>query len=275
MDDGQLLDAARGGDRAALEAFLEKHQSRVLRFGLRMCRDPEDARDVAQDTLLAAARTIAGFREASSPSTWLYAIARSFCIKKRRRSKFAPSSIVSLEGEARQAAAELPDGRPRPEEELESRRLARALEQAIGELDPKYREILVLRDAEGLAAGEVAEVTGLSVEAVKSRLHRARLQVRERLSPFLGRLPDASPSCPDILRLFSRRLEDDIDADRCAEMERHLASCRHCEAACNSLRRVLSLCRDSAQSEVPEDLLQSVRAGIRAFLGSGTGSASR
>jgi RNA polymerase sigma-70 factor (ECF subfamily) len=275
MDEGGLLEAARAGDRAALEAFLEQHQNRVLRFGLKMCRDPEDARDVAQDTLLAAARTIAGFREASSPSTWLYTIARSFCIKKRRRSKFAPSSLVSLEGDARRVAAELPDGRRQPEEELDRRRLASALDQAIAGLDPKYREILVLRDAEGLSANEVAEVTGLSVEAVKSRLHRARLQVRARLAPLLGRLPEAGPSCPDILHLFSRHLEDDIDADRCAEMERHLASCRRCEAACDSLKRVLSLCRESARAEIPSDLQQSVRAGIRAFLERGSGPGSR
>ncbi len=275
MDDGELIEAARRGDRDALEAFLEKHQDRVLRFGMRMCRDPEDARDITQETLLAAARTIGGFREASSPSTWLYTIARSFCIKKRRKSKFAPPSLVSLEGEALRAAAELPDQRPRPEEDLDRRRLARALDDAIAELDPKYREILVLRDAEGLSASDVAEVTRLSVEAVKSRLHRARLQVRQRLAPLLGRLPEAGPSCPDILHLFSQHLEGEIDADRCAEMERHIASCRRCEAACDSLKRVLSLCRESVRSEVPSDLQRSVRAGIRAFLESGERPAAR
>jgi RNA polymerase sigma-70 factor (ECF subfamily) len=266
VDDGELLDAARGGDRAALEAFLERHQGRVLRFGLRMCRDPEDARDVAQDTLLAAARTITAFRGASSPSTWLYSIARSFCIKKRRRSKFAPASVLSLEGEAMAAAAELPDGRPRPEQQVHEARLADAVERAIARLEPKYREILVLRDAEGLSAREVAEVTKLSVEAVKSRLHRARREMRELLAPLLGRLPEGRPDCPDILRLFSRHLEGEIDAARCAEMERHLAACGRCQAACDSLRRVLALCRTGAGVEVPAGLQQSVRAGIRAFL---------
>ena len=266
MDDHALLEAARSGDRAALEAFIERHQSRVLRFGLKMCRDAEDARDVAQETLLAAARSVARFREASSPSTWLYTIARSFCIKKRRRSKFAPAAVVPLDGEGREAALDVPDPRRDPEQELDDRRIAAALDAAIGGLDPKYREILVLRDVEGLAATEVAEVTGLGVEAVKSRLHRARVQVRERLAPLLGRIPAPASTCPDVLGLFSRHLEDEINPGTCAEMERHLAACPRCEAACDSLKHVLSLCRRSVVPDVPSDLQESIRAGIRAFL---------
>jgi len=231
-----------------------------------MCRDTEDARDVAQETLLAAARNVTRFREASSPSTWLYTIARSFCIKQRRRSKFAPASIVPLDGEGREAALDVPDPRRDPEQELDDRRLAAALDAAIAALDPKYREILVLRDVEGLAATEVAEVTGLGVEAVKSRLHRARVQVRERLAPLLGRIPAPASTCPDVLGLFSRHLEDEIDPGTCAEMERHLAACPRCEAACDSLKHVLSLCRRSVVPDVPSDLQESIRAGIRAFL---------
>ncbi len=266
MDDHALLEAARSGDRAALETFIERHQARVLRFGLKMCRDNEDARDVAQETLLAAARSVDRFREASSPSTWLYTIARSFCIKKRRRSKFAPAAVVPLDGEGLKAAAAVPDPGRDPEQELQDRRLAAALDTAISALDPKYREILVLRDLEGLAASEVAEVTGLSVEAVKSRLHRARLQVRERLAPLLGRIPAAASGCPDVLRLFSRHLENDIDPATCAEMERHLSTCPRCQATCDSLKRVLSLCRRSGVPDVPSELQESIRSGIRTFL---------
>jgi RNA polymerase sigma-70 factor (ECF subfamily) len=261
VDDHVLLEAARGGDRAALEAFVERQQGRVLRFGLKMCRNPEDAQDVAQDTLLAAVRNLGRFREASSPSTWLYTIARSFCIKKRRRSKFAPASVETLE-----AAKQMPHPGRDPEHELGDRRLAEALDRAIAGLDPNYREVLVLRDVEGLAASEVAEVTGLSVEAVKSRLHRARLQVRERVAPLVGGAPPRLPTCPDVLALFSRHLEDDVEPTTCAEMERHLAGCPRCDAACQSLRRVLSLCRSAPVPEIPSDLKESIRAGVRAFL---------
>ncbi len=107
--DERLLAAARAGDKQALETLLERHQAQVYRFGMKMCRDPEDAKDVLQDTLFAMARGVRDFRAASSISTWLYTIARSFCIKKRRRSKFAPETERSLEtdvaGEAKRLAA--------------------------------------------------------------------------------------------------------------------------------------------------------------------------
>src|SRR5512145_119983 len=95
--DQTLLLSAQGGDPKALGELIERHQRRVYRFGLKMCRDPEDAKDVLQETLIAAARTIRDFRGASSVSTWLYTIARSFCIKRRRRSKFAPEHEESLD----------------------------------------------------------------------------------------------------------------------------------------------------------------------------------
>jgi len=233
-----------------------------------MCGDPEDAREVTQDTLLAAARGLDRFREASSPSTWLYTIARRFCIRKRRRGRFAPKVVVSLDTDGPHLPADVPDPGRDPEQELDNRRLAAALDDVIADLEPGYREVLVLRDVEGLTAAEVAEVTGLGTSAVKSRLHRARVRVRERLSPLLGRVQAPSPACRSVAHAFSRRLEDDIDPATCAEMEQHLAGCAHCTAACESLKRVLSFCRTSAVPEVPSDLEDSVRAGIRAFVAS-------
>src|SRR5512146_2125827 len=106
-NDRELLEAARGGDRDALEQLLQAHQHRVFRFGVKMCGEEEDAKDILQETLIAAARNIRDFRGASSVSTWLYTIARSFCIKKHRTSKFAPDRMESIEdvpGEARAVA---------------------------------------------------------------------------------------------------------------------------------------------------------------------------
>jgi RNA polymerase sigma factor (sigma-70 family) len=171
--DGKLLAAAQSGDRKALNDLLERLQDRVFRFGMKMCGREEDAQDVLQETLLAAARNVDGFRGASSVSTWLYTIARSFCIKSRRTSKFAPRQLESLESEEG-TAIDVADPARGPEEHLAGRQVQDALGAAIGDLDPMYREVLVLRDVEGLSASEVAEVTGFSVEAVKSRLHRAR-----------------------------------------------------------------------------------------------------
>lgn len=267
--DQQLLERARSGDRRALETLLERHQARVYQFGLKMCRDPEDARDVLQDTLLAVARGVQDFRGASSLSTWLYTIARSFCIKKRRRSKFAPEPERSLDVDTTPEAIHVTDPAANPDEALASKQVEQAIEQAIAELEPMYREVLVLRDVEGLTAPEVAEVLGISTQAVKSRLHRARRSVRDRVAPLLGVSNDPSPdSCPDVLNLFSRYLEGEIAPETCRDMERHLESCPHCQQACDSLRRTLALCRASAANAVvPPAVQHSVRKALRDFLG--------
>jgi len=266
--EADLLDAARAGDAEALETLLERHEPRLYRFARRLCRSPADAEDVLQESLLAAARGLAGFRGASSLSTWLYTIARSHCIKKHRRRRSAPME-VSLEAEEAASARERPDPAPDPEAALRARRLEAALEQAIARLDRPYREVLILRDVEGLTAPEVATVTGLSIAAIKSRLHRARARVREELAPLLA--PRGEPAgaatsdrpCPDVIHLFSRYLEGDISPRTCARMEEHLAACPRCRASCDALRGVLETCRAAPSPEVPPALQEKVRAAIR------------
>lgn len=277
MDDSDeaLLQAAKAGDSAALEALLARYQSQIYRFGMRMCRDPEDAKDVLQDTLIATARGVRDFRGASSISTWLYSIARSFCIKKRRRSKFAPALERSLDTEVREQAIALPDASKHPEEALAGKQIQAALERAIGSLEPMYREVLVLRDVEGLSAQEVSDVLEISVQAVKSRLHRARIAVRNQMLPLLQ---DAAvepqtppgPGCPDVLQLFSQHLEDEISQETCESMQRHLESCAHCRTTCDSLKQSLALCRTAApNSPIPESVQRSVRVALREALAEG------
>jgi RNA polymerase sigma-70 factor (ECF subfamily) len=265
--DTDLVAAAKAGDRQALEALLGRHQARVYRFGRKMCGDEEDAADVLQETLLAAARTLPDFREASSVSTWLYTIARSFCIKKRRTSKFAPAALESLDQDA-DAGVSVADPARSPEEAASGRQLQAALDAAIDSLDPMYREVLVLRDVEGLPAADVAEALGLTVEAVKSRLHRARMAVRERVAPVLGLGADGTPapSCRDVVELFSRRMEGEIDGAACADLEQHLQGCPVCRGRCDSLRSTLALCKRAGEAPVPPAVERSVRAALEQFL---------
>ena len=133
-DEAELVEAARAGSGAALETLLERHEARLYRFARRLCRHHEDAEDVLQESLLAAARGLRRFRGKSSLSTWLYTIARSFCIKKRRRSEFAPAE-VSLDTEAQLAARGVPDPPRDPHQALERSPLEAALERAIASLD--------------------------------------------------------------------------------------------------------------------------------------------
>jgi RNA polymerase sigma-70 factor (ECF subfamily) len=268
--DHELLAAARAGDRAALERLLERHQAQVYRFGMKMCRDPEDAKEVLQETLFAMARGVRDFRGASSISTWLYSIARGFCIKKRRKRKHGPAEERSLETDLGGEAALLADGARSADDVIAGKEIEQALERALDALEPMYREVLVLRDVEGLTAPEAAEVLGISAQAVKSRLHRARLSVRAHVAPLLGVTAEATAApgtCPDVLTLFSRHLEGEIDARSCAEMERHLEACPRCKGACDSLKRTLALCRAAGPAtEVPQEVRATVRAALAGLL---------
>jgi RNA polymerase sigma-70 factor, ECF subfamily len=265
-DDQTLLARARSGDAEALEELLEHYQARVYRFGMKMCRDPEDAKDVLQDTLLSAARSVRDFRGGSSISTWLYTVARSFCIKKRRKSKFAPKDVAFALDDAAEQVVD--PGKP-ADETLASKQVEQALEEAIAGLEPMYREVLLLRDVEGLTALEVAQVTGASIQAVKSRLHRARLSVRARIAPLLGippNLPVAAKACPDVLTLFSSHLEGQISAEVCAEMARHIEACPRCKGACDSLKQTLSLCHATPPAQIPVAVQVEVQGALRTFL---------
>ena len=270
--DADLLDKARAGSGEALEALLERHEARLYRFARRLCRQREDAEDVLQESLLAAARGLPRFRGASSIGTWLYTIARSFCIKKRRKSVFAPPE-VSLDTEASAAASGVADSSRRPDEALEASRLEAALEREIARLDRPYREVLLLRDVEGLSSAEVARVTGLSVAAVKTRLHRARARLREALAPMMAprgaAVPAPAPPCPDVVGLFSRHLEGDVSAKTCASMEKHLASCPRCAGACDELKEVLRLCRAAPEPAVPREVQEKIRRAVHELAGGG------
>jgi RNA polymerase sigma-70 factor (ECF subfamily) len=263
-DDVALLEAAQAGDRKALGAWLQHYEDAIYRFAIRMCGDEENAKEVLQESLLAAAKNVASFRGDAAPTTWLFTIARSFCSKQRRRRKDEPASYVPLDAEELDRRP-IVDASRTPDEAAEGRQLDRAIAAAIESLDAAQREVLVLRDVEGLSAAEVAAILGISVEAVKSRLHRARVSVRDRLAPLLGGAPP-SPSCPDLVPIFSRHLEGEVDPATCAEMERHLASCPRCKGACDALRRTLARCASGLGDDVPDDVRLEVRAAVQNFL---------
>jgi RNA polymerase sigma-70 factor (ECF subfamily) len=170
----------------AFDKLYRDHIDLVYRYAHRLCGEAESAKDLVQETFLNAYRGLRRFRGDSRISTWLYTIASRACLRMRRKRKGAPERELSLEefvptseGEFRlQIAIE----GLTPEQALENKQLREALDEAINKLPKKYRVALILRDMEGLSAGETGTVMGLSERAVKSRLHRARLFVRRELS---------------------------------------------------------------------------------------------
>lgn len=266
QDEAALLEAAQRGDQVALSSLLERHEQQIYRFGLRLCRDAEDAKDVLQETMLSVARSLPGFRGEAAFSTWLYTVARSFCAKRRRRSKFAPEPELSLEHPLLHAE-QMVDGAGGPDAALADKQRDHALHAAIESLSPAFKEVLVLRDMEGLPAQEVAQVLGLSVEAVKSRLHRARKAVRERFMTSEHEPKTRAAGCPDITTMWSAQLEGDISPIDCERMQHHIDQCTDCKRACDGLKRTLALCSAAdSGARVPETVQRAVRRAVQDLL---------
>lgn len=244
-----LIAAARAGDRHAIDELLAHYEQPIYRFGLRMCGDEEAAREVLQETMLAAFRNLGTFRGDAALSTWLYQIARSFCIKQRR-------------GVRRTEAIDeaLADHAPEPDAMVHARRIGEALAAAIAALPVDQREVLVLRDVEGLSAAEAADVIGIEVGALKSRLHRARLALRERLASIVE-TAEVEP-CPELAQELSAYAASEIDQTACAQIEAHLASCPRCTGACDALKRTVSLCKSIPGESVPAPVRTAVRTAI-------------
>jgi RNA polymerase sigma-70 factor (ECF subfamily) len=260
--DGDLLSAAKAGEAAALEEILERHEKQVFRFGLRMCGSEDEAREVLQETLLAAFKGLRDFRGDAQLSTWLFQIARSFCQKRRRRAIGEPAKTLPLDSPE---AAAVPTQAAAPDERAHAREIGELLQAAVLGLPAAHREVILLRDVEGLSADEAAKVLGLEVGALKSRLHRARLDLRERLSTLLGTgTPEGVPSpCPELANELVAYAGADIDQPACARIEEHLARCPRCAGACAALQRTVSLCREIPGGEVPAAIRSAVRKALR------------
>ena len=267
-EESRLLAAARAGDRRALRRVLEGISAPAHRFSQVFCRNREDAEEVLQDVMTAVARNLDGFRGESSLTTWAYTVARNACGRMRRRKVGQPARVASLdepEFRARalsRAAAEVDPGR-----QAERKELREAIHNAIAGLPRVSREVVLLRDVEGLPAKQVAKTLGIGERAVKSRLHRARAALRKTLAPMLMDKPvRRSPKCPDTVQLLSRYLEGDLDGGACTRLEKHVSGCLQCGAACEALQAVLRGCREWGDRRFSAAERKRVRGAIREAL---------
>jgi len=187
----QALTSLKSGKPEDLERALETLQEIVYGFGMKVCGVREDAEDTAQETLLRLARQLKEFPDARALAVWLYKVARSQCLMSRRKSKFAPAQMLSLDAlmpkEGGAAAPAIKSWEITPEEIVLNKELRGKLEDAVLALPPHYRLVLILRDMEQLDTREVAEVMGISEETAKMRLHRARVSLRNALAGYVQR----------------------------------------------------------------------------------------
>ncbi|MFZ5909598.1 MAG: RNA polymerase sigma factor [Chloroflexota bacterium] len=182
------LPALQAGDRAEFARMVDLYSTQIYRLALKMLGDPQDAEDVLQTTFLKALQSVGSFEGRSSLSTWLYRIAVNEALMLLRRHK--PTVPVATDYESDddeiEHPAQLTDWCCLPEEELLSAEAKARLDLAVRRLPEKLRVVFLLRDVEGLSIKETGEALGLTETAVKTRLLRARLNLREQLSVYYG-----------------------------------------------------------------------------------------
>src|SRR6201994_904055 len=187
--DVALVNRARGGDVQAFEQLVKQYDRQVFRIAQHITQNKEDAEDVVQDAFLKAYEKLHQFQGNSKFYTWLVRIAVNqslMALRRRRPGKMVPID-EDVETEEGSVPRDLADWAPDPEQNYTQSELQRILEKTIKGLPPGFRVVFELRDVQGLSTEDTAEALGLSVPAVKSRLLRARLQLRERLSRYFKR----------------------------------------------------------------------------------------
>ncbi|MBM3322551.1 sigma-70 family RNA polymerase sigma factor [candidate division WOR-3 bacterium] len=186
VPDDELVRRAQAGNSEAFEELVRRYERKVYNIAYRLLGNEQDASEALQDAFLRAYRFLSKFQFKSSFYTWLYRIATNVSLSKLRgRERVETVSLDQTVGDSGEVALEIPDYKYAPERLMQQRELRQALQDAVDELPEDYRSVVVLRDLEDLSNEEVSKVLKLSVAAVKSRLHRGRLVLREKLAKYL------------------------------------------------------------------------------------------
>ena len=176
----QWVDAARQGDQSAFEQLVKLYEKRVLALTTRMCKNPADAEEAAQEAFLSAWQGLPFFRGDASFSTWLYRLASNACVDLlRREGRRQNAAGPSLNDE--EARVDVPDPAPSPQEQAERSELREQIEAGLQALTPDHRQVLILREMHQLSYDEISQVLDVDVGTVKSRINRGRKQLRNFL----------------------------------------------------------------------------------------------
>jgi RNA polymerase sigma-70 factor, ECF subfamily len=195
VPDVELVRRAQNGDGSAFAELVSRHQRQLYRLALRMTGSEADAQEVLQEAFLNAYQKLPNFRGEAQFSSWLYRIAANSALMRLRRKRRAPDALadqpLELQGPRFSAEGYLDppprsDWSQRADEKMMDRELGSAIDQAVASLPEDYRTVFLLKDVDGLSNEDIAAALELTVPAVKSRLHRARLSLREKLGDFFG-----------------------------------------------------------------------------------------
>lgn len=186
----KLVKRLQARDTRAFEQLIETHQTRIYNLIYRMIGNREESEDLLQEVFITVFKKIDSFRGDSSLSTWIYKIATNHCINRKkylsRRKHYAKSSYSELsEHEQSESGSGIAENLPRPDEMAEGKQMELLIQKAITSLDDEYKIVLILRDVQSLSYDEIEQILNVPAGTVKSRLHRARMALKEKLIPHL------------------------------------------------------------------------------------------
>ena len=185
--DDELVRLAQGGENRAFDELVRRYQDKVYRLSYKILRHEDDAAEALQDAFLSAYRGLNNFKAESTFSTWLYRVATNASLMKYRKRRDNHISLDQSQSQNDEAEPmQLPDWSALPLDELLTAETREVMAESIERLPDELRKVFVLRDIEGLSNAGVGDLLGLSVAAVKSRLHRARIALRERLNRYFA-----------------------------------------------------------------------------------------
>jgi len=181
MEENELIERAKKGDKKALAALVGRYEQTIYNFAFKICRHPDKAEQIMQETFYSMVKSLHQFDGKSKLSTWLYRIVSNHCLMLARKQKNDNFVYLDDDDESLYTEKYSADWSNIPYKETENDELKKILDDSIQKLSPDYRTVFLLRDVEGLSTEETAQVTELSIPAVKSRLHRARAFLRKEL----------------------------------------------------------------------------------------------
>ncbi|SRR5579875_1170919 len=279
----QALELIRDRRPDSIDKALALLQNTVYSFSMKVCGHPQDAEDTMQEVLLKSLPHLPKFESPRALAVWLYKAARNRCISSRRGEKNSAAKHISLDElmpDGRELA-ELVSRMPGPEASALNRESAEHLRQAILQVPPAYRMVLVLHDMEELSTAEVAQITGLREGTVRVRLHRARLLVRRYLA---GRGKGVAPGsvqlhaaaeaprpqpCRRLFAALSEYMDGVVDDTVCEEIDRHIEHCEPCQAFLASLKNAVAQCRlyspkcdERRAEELRQELLRKYQEAV-------------
>jgi RNA polymerase sigma-70 factor (ECF subfamily) len=271
MDDQEILAQLKAGDMSACKACVESHSDGLYRLAYRILRDEAAAEDVVQDTFLNAFKALDQFDGRSTLGTWLFRIAYNNALMRLRRNKPAVSLDANDDDPALGFTPVVLPWRETPEDVIARQEIRELLEQAIAALPESLYTVFQLRDIEERSTAETAQIVGLSEAAVKVRLHRARLLLREKLSGYFGEpgeLAASGMTCEQLLPYLSDYIDNTADAPLAAAARAHIVTCPHCHVLLDTTLKTITLLSNDKPRVIPtadrEHLFGEIRAAFQA-----------